>query len=76
MATLLNTETETVTKTTYTIQLEDGSVVHRIEMSDEKGKVFDTITRSQDGHSLDECDHDSIMVNEEVDAFLNAMESN
>ena len=75
MTTLLNITTEQVTKTVYTIQLEDGSTVFRIEMSDENGKVLDSITRSQDGYSLDEGDNDSILVNEEVDNFLNKLEN-
>jgi len=75
MTTLLNKTTEKVTKTVYTIQLEDGSTVFRIEMSDESGKVLDTITRSKHGYSLDEGDDESILVNEEVDAFLNKLEN-
>ena len=75
MTTLLNITTEQVTKTVYTIQLDDGSTVFRIEMSDENGKVLDSITRSQDGYSLDEGDNDSILVNEEVDNFLNKLEN-
>jgi len=76
MTTLLNTTVEKVTKTVYTIQLEDGSTVFRIEMSGESGKVIDSITRSQDGYSLDEGDNESILVNEEIDAFLNMLEGN
>ena len=75
MTTLLNKTTEPVTKTVYTIQLEDGSTVFRIEMSDENGKVLDFFTRSQDGYSLDEGDNDSILVNEEIDNFLNELEN-
>jgi hypothetical protein len=76
MTTLLNTMVEKVTKTLYTIQLEDGSTVFRIEMRDENGKWLDSITRSQDGYSLDEGDNESILVNEEIDAFLNMLEGN
>jgi hypothetical protein len=76
MITLLNTTVEKVTKTTYTIQLEDGSIVFRIEMSDESGKVIDSITRSKHGYSLDEGDNESILVNEEIDTFLNMLEGN
>ena len=75
MTTLLNKTTEPVTKTVYTIQLENGSTVFRIEMSDENGKVLDSITRSKHGYSLDEGDNESLLVCEEVDLFLNELEN-
>jgi hypothetical protein len=45
-------------------------------MSDESGKVIDSITRSKHGYSLDEGDNESILVNEEIDTFLNMLEGN
>jgi hypothetical protein len=68
---LLQKETVKVIQTTYTIQLEDGSVIHRIEFEDEKGKIIDSVTRSKGGEYLDTIDNAELI--EIIDEFLDVL---
>lgn len=68
---LLKKEMLKVTQTTYTIQLEDGSVIHRIEFEDEDGKIIDSVTRSKDGEYLDTIDNANM--DEEIDTFIDSL---
>lgn len=68
---MLKKEVSKIVQTQYTIQLEDGSVVFRKEMTDENGRVVDSFTRSKDGEYLDTVDEAALM--EEIDEFIDSL---
>jgi len=70
---LLNSTSETVTRKTYTIKLDDDTVVVRVEMVDENRDVIDSVTRTKDGYSIDGED-DAPIIFEAINHFLDNLE--
>jgi hypothetical protein len=63
---LFSTIKQNIIQETHRIQLNNGDIIHHIEFLDEKGKVIDSITRTEDGIDI----YDPLL-QEKIEQFLN-----